>query len=232
MNSSRLELVDAAVGYMRGNPVLSGVTMTVLPGEVVVLVGRNGTGKSTLLRTMRGFLPVLGGQVLVQGHPLGSMNQQRLASTIGFLSPGLPQAHITVDELIELSSMGRLRSLEQFEASDRPAVFSEVSGLGQRFLDEMSSGQQRKVMLLALVAQWTDILLMDEPELHLDLPSLGELHGLVSWATARQKSVVLSTHNLETIRLLPDRLYVVADATVHEVPRTEETVQALLGGRT
>lgn len=225
-----LELNGVAVGYIRGEPILKKVTISVCPGEAVALVGRNGTGKSTLLRTMRGFLPPLDGQVMVKGHPLQSMSPQTLAASVGFLSPAIPQAHITVDEVIELSSLGRLKSLGQLEASDHPDVFAEVSGFGARFLDEMSSGQQRKIMLLALVAQWTDILLMDEPELHLDLPSLRELHGLISWATAKGKSVVLSTHNLETIRVLPDRLYVVGDRTVREAPRTEETVQALLEG--
>jgi ABC-type cobalamin/Fe3+-siderophores transport system ATPase subunit len=167
---------------------------------------------------------------MLKGHPLQSMSPQTLAAAVGFLSPAIPQAHIMVDEVIELSSLGRLKSMEQLEASDHPDVFSEVSGFGARFLDEMSSGQQRKIMLLALVAQWTDVLLMDEPELHLDLPSLRELHGLISWATAKGKSVVLSTHNLETIRVLPDRLYVVGERTVREAPRTEETVQALLEG--
>lgn len=230
MNSAAVELIDTSVGYAVADPVLVDVTIRVLPGEVVALVGRNGTGKSTLLRTMRGFLPALGGQVLVKGYPLMSMDAQRLAAAVGFLSPAIPQAHITVDEVIELSSLGRLRSLDEFEASDHPDVFAEVRGFGGRFLDEMSSGQQRKIMLLALVAQWTDVLLLDEPELHLDLPSLRELHGLVSWARAKGKSVVLSTHNLETIRNLPDRLYVVGGGTAREAPRTEETVQALLKG--
>jgi len=224
-----LDLVDVAAGYTRGNPILSGVTMSVQAGEVIALVGRNGTGKSTLLRTMRGFLLPLSGQIMVKGHPLLSMDQQRLAAAIGFLSPAIPQAHITIDEVIELSSLGRLKTMSEFIASDHPDVFTEVSGFGGKFLDELSSGQQRKVMLLALVAQWTDILLMDEPELHLDLPSLRELHGMISWATARRKSVVLSTHNLETIRMLPDRLYVVANGRVREAPRNEETVQELLG---
>lgn len=230
MNRAVLELKDVAVGYGHGQPILKDVTISVCPGEAVALVGRNGTGKSTLLRTMRGFLPPLRGQVMVKGHSLQSMSPQTLAASVGFLSPAIPQAHITVDEVIELSSHGRLKSLGQLEASDHPDVFSEVIGFGGRFLDEMSSGQQRKIMLLALVAQWTDILLMDEPELHLDLPSLRELHGLISWATSKGKSVVLSTHNLETIRVLPDRLYVVGDRTVREAPRTEETVQALLEG--
>jgi iron complex transport system ATP-binding protein len=230
MSLALLELTDVAVGYTRGEPILSNVTISVCPGEAVALVGRNGTGKSTLLRTMRGFLPPLDGQVMLKGHQLQSMGPQTLAATVGFLSPAIPLAHITVDEVIELSSLGRLKSMQELEASDHPDVFAEVSGFGARFLDEMSSGQQRKIMLLALVAQWTDILLMDEPELHLDLPSLRELHGLISWATAKRKSVVLSTHNLETIRVLPDRLYVVGDKTVREAPRTEETVQALLEG--
>jgi ABC-type cobalamin/Fe3+-siderophores transport system ATPase subunit len=230
VNPAILELTDVAVGYIRGESVLRNVTISVRPGEAVALVGRNGTGKSTLLRTMRGFLPPFDGQIMLKGHSLRSMSLQTLAATIGFLTPGIPQAHILVDEVIELSSLGRLKSMEQLEASDHPDVFSEVSGFGARFLDEMSSGQQRKIMLLALVAQWTDVLLMDEPELHLDLPSLRELHGLISWATTRGKSVVLSTHNLETIRVLPDRLYVVGDKTVREAPRTEETVQALLEG--
>ena len=230
MISAVLELCDVAVGYFRGEPVLRNVTISIRPGEAVALVGRNGTGKSTLLRTMRGFLLPFDGQVVLKGHPLQSVSPQTLAATIGFLSPGIPQAHILVDEVIELSSLGRLKSMQQLEASDHPDVFTEVSGVGARFLDEMSSGQQRKIMLLALVAQWTDVLLMDEPELHLDLPSLRELHGLISWATAKGKSVVLSTHNLETIRALPDRLYVVGDKTVREAPRTEETVQALLEG--
>ncbi|HOV49790.1 MAG TPA: ABC transporter ATP-binding protein [Candidatus Cryosericum sp.] len=221
---------DVAAGYAHVPPVLRQVFLDVMPGETVALVGRNGTGKSTLLRTIRGFLEPVHGEILFKGQNIKVLGPQRLASSMGFLSPSIPQAHITVDEVIELSSMGRLKTMDEFVASDHPDVFDEVVGFGARFLDEMSSGQQRKVMLLALVAQWTDVLLMDEPELHLDLPSLRELHGLISWASARGKSVVLSTHNLETIRLLPDRLYVVGDGTVREAPRTEATIQALMDG--
>ncbi len=230
MSVPLLRLTDVAVGYGRAEPVLSNITFDVAGGEAIALVGRNGTGKSTLLRTIRGFLKPMEGEILLKGHPIKGIEPQRLAATIGFLSPAIPQSHITVDEVIELSSLGRLKTMDEFVASDHPDVFSEVIGFGSRFLDEMSSGQQRKVMLLALVAQWTDVLLMDEPELHLDLPSLRELHGLISWVTCKGKSVVLSTHNLETIRVLPDHLYVVSDRTVREAPRTEETVQALLEG--
>ncbi|MHB8070695.1 MAG: ATP-binding cassette domain-containing protein [Candidatus Cryosericum sp.] len=230
MSEPVLRLTEVAVGYGPAQPVLTHVTFDVAGGEAVALVGRNGTGKSTLLRTIRGFLRPIEGKILLKGRPVGEMEPQRLAASMGFLSPAIPQSHITVDEVIELSSLGRLKTMDELVASDHPDVFSEVIGFGGRFLDEMSSGQQRKVMLLGLVAQWTDVLLMDEPELHLDLPSLRELHGLISWATSAGKSVVLSTHNLETIRVLPNRLYVVGDRTVREAPRTEETVQALLEG--
>jgi iron complex transport system ATP-binding protein len=225
-----LRLKGVSVGYRRAQPVLADVTFDVDGGEAVALVGRNGTGKSTLLRTIRGFLRPFDGEILLKGRILGGIEPQALAASVGFLSPSVPQSHITVDEVIELSSLGRLKTMNEFVASDHPDVFSEVIGFGGRFLDEMSSGQQRKVMLLGLVAQWTDVLLMDEPELHLDLPSLRELYSLMSWATSRGKSVVLSTHNLETIRILPNRLYVVGDGTVREAPRTEATVQALLEG--
>jgi iron complex transport system ATP-binding protein len=225
-----LRLQDVAVGYGHRSPILAHISFDVEKSEAVALVGRNGTGKSTLLRTIRGFLQPMHGEILLKGRSVGDIEPQRLAATIGFLSPAIPQSHITVDEVIELSSLGRLKTLDELVASDHPDVFSEVLGFGGRFLDEMSSGQQRKVMLLGLVAQWTDVLLMDEPELHLDLPSLRELHGLITWATSRGKSVVLSTHNLETIRVLPNRLYIVGGGTVREAPRTEETVQALLEG--
>ena len=230
MSSPVVSLREVSAGYAHLLPILTQVSMDVVAGETVALVGRNGTGKSTLLRTIRGFLEPVRGEILYKGMNIRELGPQRLASSMGFLSPSIPQAHITVDEVIELSSMGRLKTMNEFVASDHPDVFNEVVGFGGRFLDEMSSGQQRKVMLLALVAQWTDVLLMDEPELHLDLPSLRELHGLITWASARGKSVVLSTHNLETIRLLPDRLYVVGDGTVREAPRTEETIQALMDG--
>ena len=230
MNAPVVSVRDVAAGYAHVPPVLTQVRLDVVAGETVALVGRNGTGKSTLLRTIRGFLEPVRGEILFKGQNIRELGPQRLASSMGFLSPSIPQAHITVDEVIELSSMGRLKTMDEFVSSDHPDVFDEVVGFGARFLDEMSSGQQRKVMLLALVAQWTDVLLMDEPELHLDLPSLRELHGLISWASARGKSVVLSTHNLETIRLLPDRLYVVGDGTVREAPRTEATIQALMEG--
>jgi ABC-type cobalamin/Fe3+-siderophores transport system ATPase subunit len=226
-----LELRAVAVGYAGTGAILSDVAFSVQAGETVALVGRNGTGKSTLLRTMRGFLRPTGGDVLFKGKALEALEPQALAASIGFLSPVIPQSHVTVDEVIELSSLGRLKSMDELIASDHPDVFREVAGFGRRFLDEMSSGQQRKVMLMALVAQWTDVLLMDEPELHLDLPSLRELHGLISWAASQGKSVVLSTHNLETIRALPDRLYVVGSGTVQEAPRTEATLEALLDGQ-
>ncbi len=147
MNPAVLELKDVAVGYGHGQPILKDVTISVCPGEAVALVGRNGTGKSTLLRTMRGFLLPLRGQIMVKGHSLQSMSPQTLAASVGFLSPAIPQAHITVDEVIELSSLGRLKSLGQLEASDILICFSEAFGFGGRFLDVMSSGQQRKIKL-------------------------------------------------------------------------------------
>lgn len=226
MNPSLISLRDVGMGY-GGPEVLTGVTMDVPRGQIVALVGRNGAGKSTLLRTMRGFLSPSHGTVLIKGRSAASFQPGALAAVVGFLSPATPQSHITVDEVMELSSLGRLPSLDAFLASDHPAVFSEVYTFGRRFMDAMSSGQQRKVMLLALVAQWTDVLLMDEPELHLDLPSLRSLYALIRWATARGKSVVLSTHNLETIRTLPDRLYMVKARSVCEVSRSEETIEAL-----
>jgi len=136
---------DVAAGYAHVPPVLRQVFLDVMPGETVALVGRNGTGKSTLLRTIRGFLEPVHGEILFKGQNIKELGPQRLASSMGFLSPSIPQAHITVDEVIELSSMGRLKTMDEFVSSDHPDVFDEVVGFGARFLDEMSSGQQRKV---------------------------------------------------------------------------------------
>lgn len=229
MNVPLAELRSVTAGYGRSRVLIS-VNMQVTAGEVVALVGRNGEGKSTLLRTVRGLVSPLEGMVLIKDRPVHSLQPDSLARTVGFLSPSLPQAHVTADEIIELSSFGRFHSLQALVAAERPGVFVEVFALGQCFMDALSSGQQRKILLLALVAQGADLLLMDEPELHLDLPSLQSLYTLIRAEVARGKGVVLSTHNLETIRTVPDRLYLVKDHSLREVPRSEETFRRLQQG--
>lgn len=195
-----LEARNLAAGYP-GRPVLEGVSLSARPGRVLVLLGPNGCGKSTLLRAMAGLLPARGGEVLLDGRPLGDYSPRRAAQKIAFLPQSRPAPSITARRMVlhgrfpYLSYPRRCRR-EDYEAVERALRQADALDLAERPLPELSGGQRQKVYLAMALAQETETLLMDEPTTYLDVRHQLETLALTRRLAAEGRAVVLALHDL------------------------------------
>ncbi len=195
-----LELRNVSAGYP-GRPVLEGVSLSAQPGRVLALLGPNGCGKSTLLRTMAGLLPAQGGEVLLDGRPLGDCGPRKAAQKIAFLPQSRPVPSITARRMVlhgrfpYLSYPRRCRR-EDHEAVERALRQADALDLAERPLPELSGGQRQKVYLAMALAQETETVLMDEPTTYLDVRHQLETLALTRRLAAEGRAVVLALHDL------------------------------------
>jgi len=198
---SLLRTHDLAIGY--GKKQLSGgLNLSIEPGQLIGLIGQNGVGKSTLMRTLCGFQKALGGEVLIAEKSLSSYPANDLAKKISVVLTEKPGAqNLTVLELISLGRhpysgwLGQLREAD-IAAMERAFEQCQIHYLLEKRLHQLSDGQLQKVMIARALAQDTDLILLDEPTSHLDLRNKMEVLELLKTVSASGKSVLISTHEI------------------------------------
>ena len=175
-----IQLNDLCVGYRtkRGPKVVAeGINACIESGELTCLLGANGVGKSTLLRTLSGFQPQLGGSIWVEGKELAAYTDKELARVVGVVLTERPDVHnLSVEDLIGLGRSpytgfwGGLRQMDK-EAVAQAAGWVGAGDLLGRMVDTLSDGERQKVMIAKALAQETPVILLDEPTAFLDFPS-------------------------------------------------------------
>lgn len=170
-----VEARDLAFAFRPDRPVLRGVDLAVRPGEVLVLLGTNGSGKTTLLRLLSGALVPASGEVRIGDRPLGDWRRSELARTVAVLPQHLElPIGFRVAEVVEMGRTPHSRSLFGATEGDEAAVEralreADASQLAHRSVDELSGGERQRVLVAMALAQEPELLLLDEPTLHLDL---------------------------------------------------------------
>lgn len=195
-----LEVRNLACGYL-GRAVLDDVSFALEPGSAVVLLGPNGVGKTTLFKTMLGFLPSLSGTVLVEGEDVRDWTRRRYAQSVAYV----PQSHdaafgFTVREMV---LMGRTPALGGFTAPTREderiacAVIDELGlgALADRDCTTLSGGERQMVLVARALAQQPRLLVMDEPCANLDLGNQVVVLRRVRELVAKGLAVVITSHD-------------------------------------
>ena len=166
---------DIVVGYGKNDPILEGLSLDVLAGELTVIVGPNACGKSTLLRSLARVLDVRSGVVELDGRSVANINQKALARRLGLLAQSsVAPGDMLVEDLVArgrypYQSLLRQWSREDDEAVARAMEDAGVAVLTGRRIGELSGGQRQRVWIAMALAQSTEILLLDEPTTYLDL---------------------------------------------------------------
>lgn len=185
------------------------------PGELTSLLGPNGVGKSTLLRTLSTFLPPLNGEIVLQGRPLSTLSPTELSRLIGVVLTERPDVqNMTVHDMVSMGRSpytgfwGRLRQKdEQFVCE--AMQLTGITSLEHRMFNTLSDGERQKVMIAKVLAQQTPVILLDEPTAFLDFPSKVDMMRLLRrLAHDMQKIIFLSTHDVEMALQLSDRLWI------------------------
>jgi iron complex transport system ATP-binding protein len=210
---------DLAVGYRSRRTrraVLERVNLVVRAGELVCLLGPNGIGKSTLLRTLARMQPPLWGTVELDGIDLASITPAALARRVGVvLTERVAVDALPVHRIVELGRYPHSGWFGQLTELDRRVVAWAIDAVGARHLAErdfsrLSDGERQRVMIARALAQEPVLLVLDEPTAFLDLPSRVELMGLLRQLTRdAHLAVVVSTHDLELALRTADVVWLV-----------------------
>lgn len=211
---------EVSVGY-GDEPVLHRLCAELRQGEWVALVGPNGRGKSTLLRTCGRLLRPREGTVLLHGRDVNDIPTREVARQVALLpqGPSAP-AGLSVREVVELGRHPHRGMLSRATAADRAAVDEALSltglhGFADRPAADLSGGERQRVWMALVLAQQTPTLLLDEPTTFLDLGHQWELLELVSDLRRRRElSVLVVLHDLNQAAQFCDRLIVLADGEV------------------
>jgi len=217
-----IALEQLAIGYQKNFALLSGINLSVHPGEMVALIGRNGTGKSTLLKSMIGLVPLLHGTCYLEKVPLQNYDLRKRARKVSYVSSQvslLPS--ISVRELVTLGRMPYTGWMGRLGEEDKTMVEHaldevQMGSLLDRKMDQISDGERQRAMIARAFVQNTPLMVLDEPAAFLDIPNKYELIRLLTRFRDRGKSIVYSTHDLENAMICADKLWVIHQGEILE----------------
>jgi iron complex transport system ATP-binding protein len=223
-----LKTHDLAVGYGRQS-VLSHINLAVAPGELVCLLGVNGIGKSTLMRTLAWMQPALGGSVEIDGRDISRMNQGELARKVAVvLTERVAIGAMPAYGLVALGRYPHTGWAGQLSDADRDIVAEAIAAVGaqhlaQRDINELSDGERQRILIARALAQRPAVLLLDEPSAFLDVSARVEIMAMLRrLAREQQVAVVLSSHDLELSLRTADTLWLVDRAGAMHVGAPED----------
>ncbi|KJJ88110.1 ABC transporter ATP-binding protein [Prevotella intermedia ZT] len=221
----KITLEQLSVGYKGFSPVVTDINVEIKSGELTCLIGSNGIGKSTLLKTLTGFLPKLGGRLLLDGRDIDLLSQHERAKYISIvLTYKTDVQNLSVAEMVGMGRMPYTGFWGKLNADDREIVAEAINMVGinhlkDRMVQTLSDGERQKVMIAKALAQQTPIILLDEPTSFLDFPSKVEMLQLLHrLAKETDKVVFLSTHDLELALRIADLLVELDKSGLHVVP--------------
>lgn len=197
-------------------------------GRMTALLGRNGTGKSTLLRAIASLGEVQGGVIEIGGRDLCDLSNAELARMVAFVNTERVSVEaMTAYDLVAVGRSpytdwsGRLRSSDH-EAIERSIRIAGVEQLADRYVDTLSDGECQRVMIAKALAQDTPAILLDEPTSYLDMPNRYELCTLLGrLAHDEGKCVLFSTHELDIALTLSDNIALVDTPQLLYMPTRE-----------
>ena len=218
-----VRLTDLSIGYQTKKQVTvvaEHLNAAIRSGELTCLLGRNGIGKSTLLRTLSAFQPALGGKILLRNSEnsefseISEYSDKQLSRQIGVVLTEKPDVrNMTIEELVGMGRSPYTGFWGTLHADDHRIVNEAIALVGieslkGRFIHTLSDGERQKVMIAKALAQQTSIIYLDEPTAFLDFPSKVEVMQLLHrLAQEQQKTIFLSTHDVELSLQLADCIW-------------------------
>lgn len=229
MNNSQTEILkleNLTVGYGSGKNaiiLLNNINKSVYEGEMIALTGRNGTGKSTLLRTISGLQAPLGGNIFIKGRKIKEFSRIDMAREVGYISTEpLKVPDMRVYDMIALGRFphtgwfGRIdheSHIKIIESAERAGISSFI----HRPLNELSDGEYQRAMIARVIAQDSSVLFLDEPTAFLDIRSKFEILSLLyDLSRKRMRTIVFTTHDIETAAGISDRIWLLLDGSIIE----------------
>lgn len=223
-----LEMKTIWSGY-RDSMVLKGLSLQVREGEITTILGRNGCGKTTLMKTLIGLLPVRSGEILLDGEAVPGAKE--LSKKVAYLSqskniPDITAGRYVLHGRFPYLSYPRRYSKTDLEIAENAMKRMGVLELWDSPLCELSGGMRQKVYLAMALAKQAPVVLMDEPTTYLDIGQQRLFAETVKDLASSGKTVVLVLHDVLFALKLSDRICVMEDGIVKETGTPEEVLRS------
>lgn len=222
-----IDLDHFAIGY-GSRTLLRDVTLSLPRGILTALIGRNGTGKSTLLRAIAGLNPHYSGTIRIDGRDVAQTNEAERARTLAFVTTGRTRiAHLRCRDVVAVGRSPYTNWIGRMKPEDREIVMQSLAAVGmadyaERTMNKMSDGECQRILVARALAQTTPIILLDEPTSFLDLPGRYSLCRLLArLAHEEEKCILFSTHELDIALAVADRIALIDPPRLVALP-TEE----------
>jgi len=214
-----LEIKSLNAGYKisrNSKIILKNINISAQKGELIALIGANGTGKSTLLKTITGLLPIISGDIFLSEQNLKNISVKEKAKKISFVSTEVVNVtNLKVKDLVALGRFPHTNWLGNIEDDDKKQIDSSLQKVGmstfaEKFINEISDGERQRVMIARTLAQNTDIIILDEPTAFLDILSKYQLiNTLHELSKTENKLIIFSTHDINIALKLCDKIWLV-----------------------
>lgn len=227
-----INLKNLTIGYIQNNDMLKqGISLNLFPNELTSLIGSNGVGKSTLIKTIAGIIEPLEGEIIVDNVNINKYRINELSKKISIVLTERSQLmNLSVFELVASGRHPYTGFFGKLKSKDITTIEQSIQMVGikkliQRKCYELSDGELQKVMIAKALAQETPIILLDEPTAFLDINTKYEIMGLLhDLANNNAKTILLSTHDLELAMRFADKLWLMNNKDNIVTGNTEDIV--------
>jgi len=219
-----IETKNLHVGYQQKNSVnliQQNISIQLAKGKFVGILGKNGIGKSTLLRTLTGVQEAISGDVIINGKNIKSYNYRELSTIISLvLTEQLPDSQLTVFDLVALGRQPYTNWVGKLEKKDLEKIRwaleqTETAALAHRYFYELSDGQLQRVLIARALAQDTQIIMLDEPTAHLDMHHTIKIFQLLKKLSQEtNKTIIMTTHEVNLAIKGADQLILLTEKDV------------------
>ena len=217
---------NLSVGYKKGKNLVvikEDINVNAHSGELIALIGSNGIGKSTLLRTLTGFQKALGGEILLNDRKLSSFPIKELARVLSFVSTeAIRVQNLRVWELLSMGRFPYTNLIGTLTEEDNRIIKRAIQQVGligyeDRMIDQISDGERQRAMIARTLVQDTPLIILDEPTAFLDIRNKYEIiHLLHDFVKNENKTVLFSTHDLNISTSEVDKVWLMLDDKVIE----------------
>ncbi|CAL2095407.1 iron complex transport system ATP-binding protein [Tenacibaculum sp. 190524A02b] len=221
---SILHTNNLSIGYQikkQQHVIASNINLAVKKGSFVALLGKNGIGKSTLLRTLSKVQKPLNGEVFINQKNINSYSYQELATSLSLvLTERLPLSQLTVFELVALGRQPYTNWIDKLTPNHLKKILwaidqTEIDHLKDKKFYELSDGQLQRVLIARALAQDTEIIILDEPTAHLDIHHTFKVFSLLKkLVKTTQKTIIISTHEINLALQLADEFILLSEQKI------------------
>lgn len=221
--SKILNIEGLSIGYSTKKKqivVAENINVKVEKSKLVCLLGKNGIGKSTLLRTIAKIQPTLIGKIQIENKNIESYNSVGLSKKVSIvLTERIPPNNLTVYELIALGRQVYTNWIGKLTETDKQIIKkaiekTKINAIENKKVDELSDGQYQKMMIARALAQDTPIILLDEPTAHLDINNKVAIFRLLKdivTTSKKSKLIIISSHELQLAIQTADDLWLMSE---------------------